>query len=436
MAGFREMEWIARIAARLRGLMGPLQWGILVVSIWSRFGDFIHLVTRFVMGKQMKSIDFGGVDPVYTMLTVIVFPVAVLSQSAASTISRLESNGKHAEVRGLLRLLLSGSLLFGVVVCVALYFMRDFVFLRLHIDASNLLLWTLMALLLVSIMEPFYSGMLQGGMRYRAMGIPSIVTPLLYIVGVYFLTGTVGLGLGGVMVARVVAGGVTVVAVLFALRSMLSGASAFDKEEWRHLSRMLIPMGIFQLATLGLMGFDRLYVRNFLVADSGGYGAVASLGLIPFYLTNSVAFVVFPLASAEYASGRQTSKHLRQSVWIGMAITAMCAVMFAFSSQFLFSHWNTDFVPYAGFVWSYALMAGLHGIIQVVASVEMARHRYEFLWWMLVPTLAMCGVLYVYRATTSIEMVLTSGIAARSIVLVGFWLLLRGRENDAMVQRA
>jgi hypothetical protein len=65
---------------------------------------------------------------------------------------------------------------------------------------------------------------------------------------------------------------------------------------------------------------------------------------------------------------------------------------------------------------------GFQGTIQVIASVEMARHRYGFLWFIAVPVAAMCGTLYYARAGATIPLVLAVLVGTHSLILAGVWL--------------
>ena len=89
-------------------------------------------------------------------------------------------------------------------------------------------------------------------------------------------------------------------AVLFLLLAkMFRGKRSSYRDEFKLMLAMLVPMSCYMVSYTVLWHFDRLFVRNFMLEDSGGYGAIITLGQIPMWLMGAVSFVLFPLASAE-----------------------------------------------------------------------------------------------------------------------------------------
>jgi hypothetical protein len=95
--------------------------------------------------------------------------------------------------------------------------------------------------------------------------------------------------------------------------------------------------------------------------------------------------------------------------------------------------WNIEFIPYARFVWLYTLVMGINGLIQIIASVEMARHRYSFLWMILVPALLMCGLLVAlaWNSALTISGILTIMAGTHILILAGIslYFVSSGRKN-------
>jgi hypothetical protein len=165
-----------------------------------------------------------------------------------------------------------------------------------------------------------------------------------------------------------------------------------------------------------------LFVRNFIVEHSGGYGALATIGVVPSYIIASVVFVIFPLAAAEHAAGRDINRFYKQAMTIGIIVTIVSMCAFAIIAHPLMSIWNKAFVPYARYLWLYTLTMGLNGIIQVIASVEMARHHYSFIWCIAVPAIIMTLTLYMLRSDLTISIVLITLLITHSVILIAIWL--------------
>ena len=91
--------------------------------------------------------------------------------------------------------------------------------------------------------------------------------------------------------------------------------------------------------------------------------------------------------------------------------------------------WNPEFAPYAGYAWVYALAAGLYSIVMMVSSVELARHQYRFLWFLGVPTVAMCAILYRMRVSLTLTSLLVTVVGARTVALTGMVAQVIVRER-------
>ena len=166
---------------------------------------------------------------------------------------------------------------------------------------------------------------------------------------------------------------------------------------------------------------DRLCIRNFLYEQSGLCEAVATGRLLPRFFIGSIVFVIFPLASFEHAAGRSVAKYLRQALRIGLAVTVLCTAGFMVLARPLVRLWNPAFLPAAGCIWMYAFGASLNGIVQMIASVELARHRYRFIGFILGPALLMCAVLYGTRQMLSIPYMI-GVLIVTNVVSVGLML--------------
>ena len=401
----------------LRARLGPLGWGALVVFGISRCGDVANLVAKFFLGRTLSDVDFGALEPVFSALVLLGLPVAVVYQVAVKSISRLRARDEHAECRALLADLVKLAAVGSAVSIAVVVVLRSFILSRLHLRAGAYVP-IIAALFLLNWWQPLALAIVQGARRYSVMLLTTVVLPLLMLVLTVVFVGVAGWGLPGALAARVTAGAVVAGLVFGALRKLFRGERrSYSKEFW-FMRTMLLPMAVF-LTSSALVGhFDRLFVRNFLLEDSGGYAAILTLGQIPAYFVAPIVFVVFPLAAAEHASGRDLRRFFRQAVLIGVGATAICVCGFTLTGEWLLRTWSPAFAPYAGYLGLYALTVGMSSITRVVASVEMARHRYGFLWFVTLPAIAMCLFLYARRDVVTLGGVVLTVTLTRAVILV------------------
>ena len=383
---------LASIADRWKQILGPLGWGTLLVFLVARSFDVISILTRWYTGSHLSAIDYGAVDPVISVITFFCLPINVLLQISVKSISRLNSLGLEPKAKTLvldmLRLALIGSGLAVIIV----FLLKGVILERLHLDGA-MYAGIIAGLFVLMWWHSLLIAVYQGRTNYTLIFSSSILPAALILGFTVILISWAGMDLKGALVARLIGYSLSVLFFMPGVVKSISGLRESYDNEFVIMKQMLIPMSIYLLSAALLSNFDKLIVRNFLLADSGGYGAILTIGSIPMSIMGAIVFVVFPLASAEHASGQDLKRFFMQSLILGGIVTLICVVVFGVLAAPVMRMWNVEFAPYARFVWIYALVAGLHGLIQIIASVEMARHRYSFLWLMLAPALLMCGTL-------------------------------------------
>ncbi len=408
--------------AAFKSKLGPLGWGALVVFIISRSGDIANMVSRLFLGRVLKSIDFGAIEPVISTLAVLSVPTVAVFQVGVKSISRLQEAGEDAKRRALIADLVKVAIVGSIISIVIVFALSSYILERLHLN-SSIYIPIIAALFVLTWWTPLVQAVIQGGRHYRLMAVPSVVSPFLMLVLMVVFVGALGWGLPGAMFARIVAAGISVSLVFVLLRSVLSGNRESYSDEMKIIKSAILPMFFFLAFYTLLMHFDRLFVRNFILNDSGGFGAIIALGMIPAYFVAPFVFVIFPLASAEHAGGRSIRKFFIQAIAAGLLVTVLCAFGFWLFGEKIILLWNRSFLPYADYIWIYALSSGLLAIIRIVAMVEMARHRYGFIWIMAIPTVLMAGWIYLHRSNMSLFTVIMAVLITRVVILAGFAIL-------------
>jgi O-antigen/teichoic acid export membrane protein len=405
-----------RLFTHLKKVLGPLGWGAILTFLACRCSDIATILCRFFLGSMLPTKDFGAIDPVLAVLAVTGLPIAVVFQIAVKSISRFEAIGKTEQTRSLIRDLATMCTIASIAVILLVFGMSEFILERLHLD-SHVYIYLIAALFAASWWYAFYFSIVQGLCNYRVLLVSGITNGGLLLGLTLLLIGPLAFGLKGALLARIGASIVVTLLALAMMRKTIFGPRASYAEEFPVIRGMVIPMSIYFLSTTLLLNMDRLLVRNFLLEHSGGYGAIVTLGSIPLYLLGGLVFVMFPIASAEHVKGQDLARFYAQALGFGLAITLVCAIGFSLVAEPIMRMWNKEFEPYARYLWLYALAMGLHGTIQTVANVEMARHRYAFLWFVLVPAVAMCVFLYAGRSTATVKWVLEVLVATHAVVL-------------------
>ncbi len=417
---------------KIKTRLGPLGWGGALIFISSRLGDISNFLYKVLLGRHLSTDEFGAFDPIFSFLAILAIPVTILFQTGMKSLSRLEALGETAHIRFLVgwlaRIAVVGSLLSLLLV----FLFRNFLLSRLHLEAG----WILVLIAGLSFLawwEPLYGTILQGVRHYRLLVVNAMLNPSILIgIGSLLVIG-LGLGLRGALLARIAAGLLAGGIIFYGLRQFWVGdRQSLGRTEWALMRNLLLPMALFTISSTLLFHFDRLLVRNFLTAESGGYAVIVTLGSIPSYLVGSVVFVLFPLAAAEHARGQTLRALHRQALLAGGIIGLVAVLGLALFSPWIVRVWNAAYLPYAGYVWLYAAAISLQGLIQITATIEMARNRYSFLIALAPLTFLMCLILYLGRSAWTLSEILETLILTRALILAGMTVLsfYSGRASE------
>jgi O-antigen/teichoic acid export membrane protein len=406
-----------------------LGWGVAVVFVIGRVGDAFFCSVKLFLGRFLTPVDFGAIEPINSALAILTVPIIAVLALVSKSISRLDAMGnesaKQALIVDMFRLSCAGSFLAGL----GIWIFREYILSRLSLsDPSFALIIALLVML--SWWTPFCWAIIRGKQQFGLLSLPQVVAPVATLGLSVLFVGLLQMGLKGALFGQLGGWVLWVLIFLFLLRKDLLGGGNRCLSEYRQLFRGILPMSIFMGSLITLVHYDRLFVRNFLTADSGGYGAIITLGSIPAMLIMPLAFVNFPLASAAHASGRDVQKFLTHSIIVGLAITLLCALFFAFSGDLLLKTWRSEFLSYGRFVWIYALATGLQGVIAAIGHVEIARNKGQFLWGVTIPALSMCTFLYAFRGKMDLEKVLITLLATHVIIFVAvFFFAVRSSKK-------
>lgn len=396
---------LTRALSRLRTQLGPFVWGAALVFVIQRGADVANLVCKLFLGRVLEPLDFGAVEPIFATISMLSLPPAIIYGTAVKSISRLRSQGEDAQcralVRDLQRLAIVGSALSFVVV----FALRHFILTRLHLN-SPLFIWMIATMFAMAWWGPLIQAIIRAEYRYRLLSFNSIAGPFLAVGLTILLAGTLSLGLEGAIAARVLSGLIMVAILIVLIRPSYKGNRAPYSEERSAMLKMVLPMAVLYIGATLALNFDRLFVRNFMIEHSAGLSAILMLGQIPGLVIAPISFVLFPMAAAEHASGRALERLMRRATTAGILITVASSLGLALVATPVLRFWRPEFAPYGRYVWVYALMTGLRSLNGVLATIEMARHEYRFLWFFALPTLLACAALYIAQDYSSLTITL------------------------------
>ncbi|WP_111765425.1 oligosaccharide flippase family protein [Nakamurella deserti] len=268
---------------------------------------------------------------------------------------------------------------------------------------------------------PFYlvqsvgRGVMQGRLRFRPLAVTFVVEMVVRL-GLGALLVTLGFGVVGATVglaASFVATGLVV--------HVLSGAHRPTAGPRPPLGEVRAYIGFTSVLLVGQMianNSDVLVAKAYLTPTAAGiFAAVALIGRAVFFLSWSVATVVFPAVAARHAGGGNTDSLLRGGILAVTAIGAVCAAAaWTVGGPVLGVVLGPAYAGLSGLLALYAGMTTLFAVGNLIASHQLSLGNARPS-WLLLGGAVLGLVLLLFRHGSAVQLI-TAQLTAMALLLV------------------
>jgi len=389
-----------------------------------RLGDAAMFFSRIFLGRYLPPLFFGAIDPFFSVLAVITLPVQIAGIILIRTISSAAEQNDNETIRSSIFSTLVFAAMISIFFLGFVLVFQSYILSRLHLQSSVYIV-ILAATAALSAWPILFSSILQGLKRFAFISALAVGQPMVSAGLILFFTVYLKLQLPGVLSARFAAELLAVFAAFVVVIPLLKGAKFQLKMPYSiktilvkpsaWLRNDIVPVSIFIISSSVLLHFDRLFVRNYLTAFSGGYGAILSLGQIPLYLASPVKMVLFPIASAQHASGTSLDHAMRKMLLAGIAGTVCCFIFFHFAGGLILSFWRAEFISFAAGLTLYSLNMCVEVVLQLAGHIQIARRRYNGFFLMSAVIFIVCTLLYYFSASIDISRLLVVMLITRIV---------------------
>ena len=291
---FRQSGWL--MIANIAG--GVLMWGVHFLS------------------KKIPPAEYGVFG---TMLAVAMcIPTMPLQMVFAQQTAKALATKRERELAGMIRLVWLGTFGVWLVSSAAVLFWQGRILERMQI-ANPVGLWITLAVVLLSLWVPMFSGVLQGQQNFLWLGWTMMINGAgRLLVAAFVVLVLAGFAAGlmtGVLLGLVVAAAIAI----WQTRTLwLMPSSPFD---WRSLLKQVIPLmlgfGAFQF----MFTADTMFVKAYFTGDETGfYVSAGTLSRALMWLVGPMAAVMFPRIVHSAVKAEKTD--LMGVVLIGTAVLA------------------------------------------------------------------------------------------------------------------
>lgn len=307
--------------------MDKLARNSMFVFALSMVTNVLTYAYQIAMGNLMTPSDYGTVNTMLSLSTVISVPSGMITALAVNLSARYQAKGERAALAAFVRKLICFAAFFAFVVMVAGGVFSGLAAHVLQVDNNGYILGVV-AISAIGCITTALSGVLQGMQRFFAYSSVNIVSTLLRLVlGILFVLAgwKIAGALGAMMLAAVGASAFG----MFALRDILGiSAEKSIKLEYTVVRNYFLKSFFFQLFLLMMANGDVLLIKAFAdnPADAGIYSSGSVIGKIALYLSNSVVVVLFPLVAEHSSKGGDTIPLLKKSLLLGGCTVFACSL--------------------------------------------------------------------------------------------------------------
>lgn len=369
-----------------------------VVFIGSFLGGAGGYVYNMLMGRMLGPADYGELSSLISLFYIVSVASSTLSIIVSRSISEFKAQNNLEEgscfISRMNRLLLKASFLIFVLFTFASPLAAEF----LQISSSFPVI-ALGAVLGVSFVGAANTAGLQGLQRFFHLSLNSILYSLLKVVFGVLLVWA-GFGVSGALGSLAFAGIITAyyAYIFLALPKKSKSASEVKINLYSAISH-IAPVFLATLCLTAFYNIDVVLVKHFFTAENAGYySALSLIGRIIFFITGSVAVVLFPVVVERNSRKEKYSHVVRYSIFlilaVSLAITFLYFIIPHFIVKMLFGSLYLPVAPYLGY---FGLIMTFFSLINLFAVYNLSLKRASFIPFLALGLAIEVSLIYVFH---------------------------------------
>lgn len=303
----------------------------------SNVGNFFAYLFQLLSGRILSVGDYAALVSLLSLQSMLGLPQTVFGTALVKIASEVGSKGEGRFMSELYIRLLKIVSGFGLVMIILLVGLRNNLAVFLQLDDPNLLV-VLAFFLATSVFFSLLIYFLQGQLAFKKYAFLSIFTAaarLIFGVGVGYALGRVLGSLLGLLLGALIALGMG----LYLVRDIWQGERQDGQEVSEYLSkiwRFSLPTALMTISLAVLFNLDVVLVKHFFPPEKAGlYAGVAIVGRILYFGVASISQVMFPLVSAQQASGGKPRQVFLKLIALVAALLVVGMVVFNLAPQLL-----------------------------------------------------------------------------------------------------
>ena len=337
-----------------------------------------NYIFQIFMGRMLDINQFGTLNALFSLNTVVSVPVSAILMIVAKYISEFNAIGESDEP--LLKRF------FIIISALALCFIAFGVGLSgtissfLNLGGNGYIVFIIFSSGLGLIL-PVATGGLQGRKRFFALGVVNLIVPLTKLFGSLFFL-LIGLDIFGVLLSVLLGNFLSILLGLCLLKINLKPSAKktgfvmnFDALRFMGLS-VLVNAGLIILTNI-----DILLVKHLFSAEETGiYSTASILCKTILFISGSFVTVMFPMIADAAARKSDVNRYLTKALLFGGGLSLICAaVLCIFPKLAINILFGSKYLASADLVFPVSLWIIAVSFLTILANYSLAVNRAKIL---------------------------------------------------------
>lgn len=347
--------------------------GFLVAA--AMFANIVNMASNLYWSNELSFSEFALINTFSSIIYLVNIPLNSLSSAVNQKTSYMMGKFNINSAKKFFSHLITRGVLSGFVISALLIICMP-LFGGIFKDDPVFPIFMLVPAILAAIVMNISEGYLRGRLLFGAVGIATIVEPLVRLGTSYAFD---FLGWENYMVAAIPIS-IACGAVAFYLLSLSGNDGVTELKEYRLSFSFLSLAFIARLSSITFFSLDNIFAAYFLSAsDAGRYGFLGVIGKVVFFASTLLIGFVLPLVSNREGKGKQSDDILSNLLLMTSIFSLGSYVIFGiilpiFGAQYFGEKVNAikDFLP------QYCLGIAFYSISQTLVFYHLAKKQYIF----------------------------------------------------------
>lgn len=383
------------------------------------------------MGRLLPFDDYGALNALFSLITIISVPGAAIALVVSKYITEYSAVKEDFKISFFLRKALFYISIFTAVLTTACLVLSPIIRWFLNIDKLSAVILLVLTVSTVFIL-PISTGTFQGLKQFWRLGIINVISPVVRIIlGIILVL--IGYKLEGALGALLI-GNLAAIAYGFwtiRKRFITHGEKDIDLGRDKAL-KYGIPIFLVTLCMTLLTNIDMIMIKHYFSPhESGIYGAAVIFGRAIFYFPSAIVMAMFPLVTEANVLNENVYTSLKKSllysfIFCGAGVGAIfifpeLITKIFFGSRFLLA------LPYIKLMCLAMLPLCL---LNVVVNFNLAVGKTKVsVWSLIIGSISELVLITIYHQTIYQVLYILLGIGTVLIVLNIIDVLLRKKGN-------